>query len=282
MKMMNNLQSTTTLHNGVKMPWFGLGVFKVEEGPELVNAIKAAIKNGYRSIDTAAIYENEEGVGQGIREGIAEAGIRREDLFVTSKVWNADLGYDQTLAAYETSLTKLGLDYLDLYLIHWPVEGKYKEAWRALETLYKSGKIKAIGVSNFQTHHLESLMEDAAIKPMINQVEFHPRLTQKNLLSFCREHGIQLEAWSPLMQGQLLDHPQLQEIANKYKKSIAQIILRWDLQNGVITIPKSTKEERIIQNAAIFDFELTEGDMALIDGLNKNERVGPDPDNFDF
>jgi diketogulonate reductase-like aldo/keto reductase len=282
MKMMNNLQSTATLHNGVKMPWFGLGVFKVEEGPELVNAVKAAIKYGYRSIDTAAIYENEEGVGQGIREGIAEAGIRREDLFVTSKVWNADLGYDQTLAAYQTSLAKLGLDYLDLYLIHWPVEGKYKEAWRALETLYKSGKIKAIGVSNFQTHHLESLMEDAEIKPMINQVEFHPRLTQKNLLWFCREHSIQLEAWSPLMQGQLLNHPQLQEIANKYKKSIAQIILRWDLQNGVITIPKSTKEERIIQNAAIFDFELTEGDMALIDGLNKNERVGPDPDNFDF
>jgi methylglyoxal/glyoxal reductase len=282
MKMMNNLQSTTTLHNGVKMPWFGLGVFKVEEGPELVNAIKATIKHGYRSIDTAAIYENEEGVGQGIREGIAEAGICREDLFVTSKVWNADLGYDKTLAAYETSLAKLGLDYLDLYLIHWPVEGRYKEAWRALETLYKNGKIKAIGVSNFQTHHLESLMEDAEIKPMINQVEFHPRLTQKTLLSFCREHGIQLEAWSPLMQGQLLDHPQLQEIANKYKKSIAQIILRWDLQNGVITIPKSTKEERIIQNAAIFDFELTKGDMALIDGLNKNERVGPDPDNFDF
>ncbi|MDQ0860849.1 aldo/keto reductase [Bacillus sp. V2I10] len=280
--MMNNLQSTTTLHNGVKMPWFGLGVFKVEEGPELVNAVKAAIKHGYRSIDTAAIYENEEGVGQGIREGIAEAGIRREDLFVTSKVWNADLGYDKTLAAYETSLTKLGLDYLDLYLIHWPAEGKYKEAWRALETLYKSGKLRAIGVSNFQTHHLESLMEDAEIKPMINQVEFHPRLTQKNLLSFCREHGIQLEAWSPLMQGQLLDHPQLQGIANKYKKSNAQIILRWDLQNGVITIPKSTKEERIIQNAAIFDFELTEEDMALIDGLNKNERVGPDPDNFDF
>ncbi|OHR67050.1 glyoxal reductase [Bacillus sp. HMSC76G11] len=279
---MNNLQSTTTLHNGVEMPWFGLGVFKVEEGPELVSAVKAAIKNGYRSIDTAAIYGNEEGVGQGIREGIAEAGIRREDLFVTSKVWNADLGYDQTIKAYETSLAKLGLDYLDLYLIHWPVESKYKEAWRALETLYKNGKIKAIGVSNFQIHHLESLMEDAEIKPMINQVEFHPRLTQKNLLSFCKEHGIQLEAWSPLMQGQLLDHPQLMDIANKYKKSIAQIILRWDLQNGVITIPKSTKEERIIQNAAIFDFELTEGDMALIDGLNRNERVGPDPDNFDF
>ncbi|MGG4488109.1 aldo/keto reductase [Metabacillus idriensis] len=280
--MMNNLQSTTTLNNGVKMPWFGLGVFKVEEGPELVDAVKAAIKNGYRSIDTAAIYGNEEGVGQGIREGIAEAGIQREDLFVTSKVWNADLGYDQTIKAYETSLAKLGLDYLDLYLIHWPVESKYKEAWRALETLYKNGKIKAIGVSNFQIHHLESLMEDAEIKPMINQVEFHPRLTQKNLLSFCKEQGIQLEAWSPLMQGQLLDHPELKELANKYKKTIAQIILRWDLQNGVITIPKSTKEERIIQNAAIFDFELTEGDMALIDGLNRDERVGPDPDNFDF
>ncbi|ABO66160.1 aldo/keto reductase [Geobacillus thermodenitrificans] len=277
-----NLQDTTTLHNGVKMPWFGIGVFKVEEGPELVNAVKTAIKHGYRSIDTAAIYGNEVGVGQGIREGMKETGISREELFVTSKVWNTDLGYESTIAAYETSLTKLGLEYLDLYLIHWPVEGKYKDAWRALETLYKEGRVKAIGVSNFQIHHLEDLMKDAEIKPMVNQVEYHPRLTQKELQSFCQEHGIQLEAWSPLMQGQLLNNEVLQEIANKYNKSVAQVILRWDLQNGVVTIPKTTKEHRIVENASVFDFELTEEDMKKIDGLNQNHRVGPDPDNFDF
>lgn len=279
---MNNLQSTTTLANGVKMPWFGLGVFKVAEGAELVIAVKAAIKNGYRSIDTAAIYENGTGVGQGIREGLQAAGISREDLFVTSKVWNADLGYESTLAAYETSLQKLGLDYLDLYLIHWPVEGKYKDAWRALETLYKAGRVKAIGVSNFQIHHLEELMKDAEIKPMVNQVEFHPRLTQKELRAFCQEQGIQLEAWSPLMQGQLLENELLQEIAAKYNKTVAQIILRWDLQNGVITIPKSTKEHRIIANAEVFDFELSAEDIQRINSLNQNHRVGPDPDNFDF
>ncbi|BDH61811.1 glyoxal reductase [Lysinibacillus sp. PLM2] len=277
-----NLQDTTTLHNGVKMPWFGLGVFKVEEGPELVNAVKSAIKNGYRSIDTAAIYQNEVGVGKGIQEGLSEAGLNREELFVTSKVWNSDLGYESTIAAYEESLEKLGLEYLDLYLIHWPVAGKYKEAWRALETLYKEGRVKAIGVSNFQIHHLEDLMKDAEIKPMINQVEFHPRLTQKELQSFCKEYDIQLEAWSPLMQGQLLDNETLQQIANKYNKSVAQVILRWDLQNGVVTIPKSTKEHRIIENANVFDFELTKEDMEAIDGLNQNHRVGPDPDNFDF
>lgn len=280
--MVKNLQDTTTLHNGVKMPWFGLGVFKVEEGPELVNAVKVAIKHGYRSIDTAAIYENEEGVGQGIREGLKEAGISREDLFVTSKVWNADLGYESTIAAYETSLKKLGLEYLDLYLIHWPVQGKYKEAWKALETLYKEGKVKAIGVSNFQIHHLKDVIKDAEVKPMVNQVECHPRLTQQEVQAFCKEQGIQLEAWSPLMQGELLDNEVLQEIATKYGKSVAQVILRWDLQNGIVTIPKSTKEHRIVENSSVFDFELTEEDMNRISDLNQNHRVGPDPDNFDF
>jgi methylglyoxal/glyoxal reductase len=280
--MINNLQDTTTLHNGVKMPWFGLGVFKVEEGPELVNAVKTAIINGYRSIDTAAIYGNEEGVGQGIREGIKEAGISREELFVTSKVWNADLGYESTIAAYTTSLKKLDLEYLDLYLIHWPVEGKYKETWRALETIYTKGQVKAIGVSNFQIHHLQDLMKDAKIKPMINQVEFHPRLTQKDLQVFCQEQGIQLEAWSPLMQGELLKDEILKEIATKYNKSVAQVILRWDLQNKVVTIPKSTKEHRIVENSSIFDFGLTDEDMKKIDEMNENHRVGPDPDNFDF
>ncbi|CUX94445.1 aldo/keto reductase [Bacillus velezensis] len=280
--MTTHLQAKATLHNGVEMPWFGIGVFKVEEGAELVNAVKTALVHGYRSVDTAAIYGNEEGVGEGIRQGLQEAGLKREDIFVTSKVWNADLGYEETLKAFDTSLEKLGLDYLDLYLIHWPVEGKYTDAWRALETLYRDGRIKAIGVSNFQIHHLKHLMKETEIKPMINQVEYHPRLTQKELLAFCTEQGIQLEAWSPLMQGQLLDHPVLQEIAEKYGKSAAQVILRWDLQNGVITIPKSTKKHRIEENANVFDFELSADDMKRIDDLNENLRVGPDPDNFDF
>lgn len=280
--MPKHLQDTTTLYNGVKMPWLGLGVFKVEEGQELEQAVKTAIKYGYRSIDTAAIYNNEEGVGRGIRAGLQEAGITREDLFVTSKVWNADLGYESTLAAYETSLKKLGLEYLDLYLIHWPVEGKFKEAWRALETLYKKGLVKAIGVSNFHVHHLEELLKDAEIKPMVNQVEFHPRLSQDELRAYCKEQGIQFEAWSPLMQGQLLDNPVLKGIAEKYGKSIAQVIIRWDLQNGVVTIPKSTKEHRIVENASVFDFELSKEDMEMIHALNQNHRVGPDPDNFDF
>ncbi|WP_425291292.1 aldo/keto reductase [Bacillus thuringiensis] len=279
---MKNLQSTTTLHNGVEMPWFGLGVFKVEDGPELVEAVKSAIKAGYRSIDTAAIYGNEKAVGEGIRAGIKEAGITREDLFITSKVWNSDQGYETTLAAYEESLKKLELDYLDLYLVHWPVEGKYTDTWRALETLYKEERVRAIGVSNFQIHHLQDVLAGAEMKPMINQVEYHPRLTQKELQAFCKEQGIQMEAWSPLMQGQLLDNETLQEIAHKYGKTTAQIILRWDLQNEVVTIPKSTKEHRIVANADIFNFELTKEDMEKIDALNENHRVGPDPDNFDF
>jgi diketogulonate reductase-like aldo/keto reductase len=280
--MTNNLQDTTILNNGVKMPWLGLGVFQVEEGPELVNAVKTAIAHGYRSIDTAAIYANEESVGQGIKEGCKAAGITREDLFVTSKVWNADLGYEETLAAFDISLKKLGLEYLDLYLIHWPVEGKYQASWKALETLYHQRKIRAIGVSNFQVHHLETLMEKAEVKPVINQVEFHPRLTQLELRNYCLQHDIQIEAWSPLMQGQLLDNEMLQEIGKKYNKSTAQVIIRWDLQNNVVTIPKSTKEQRIVENASVFDFDLTEEEMDRINGLNQDLRVGPDPDNFDF
>nr|WP_091225467.1 aldo/keto reductase [Paenibacillus sp. BC26] len=280
--MSKHVQDTTTLHNGVKMPWLGLGVFQVAEGDELVQAVKTAIKQGYRSVDTAAIYGNEQSVGRGIQEAISESGIAREELFVTSKVWNADLGYEATLAAYETSLAKLGLEYLDLYLIHWPVKGKYKEAWRALETLYKEGRVRAIGVSNFQIHHLEDVMKDATVKPMVNQVELHPQLSQQELRRFCAEHGIQIEAWSPLMQGQLLEHPVLKEIAGAHNKSIAQVILRWDLQHGIVTIPKSTKEHRIIENASLFDFELSSDEVARIDQLNQNLRVGPDPDNFDF
>ncbi|HIW31168.1 MAG TPA: aldo/keto reductase [Candidatus Paenibacillus intestinavium] len=280
--MVNNLQDTTTLHNGVKMPMLGLGVFLVEEGAELENAVKTAIQHGYRSIDTAAIYGNEEGVGRGIRQGLERTGLAREDIFVTSKVWNADQGYESTIAAYETSLSKLGLEYLDLYLIHWPVADKFKESWRALETLYKEGRVKAIGVSNFLVPQLEELIKDAEIKPMVDQMEHHPRLTQKGLQAFCKANDIQFEAWSPLMQGKLLDNVELAAIGEKYGKSIAQVILRWNLQNGVVTIPKSTKEHRIVENASLFDFELTIEDMERIDGLDQNIRVGPDPDNFDF
>lgn len=197
-------------------------------------------------------------------------------------MWNSDLGYESAIRAYEESLERLGLDYLDLYLIHWPVEGKYKDAWRALEKLYKDGRVKAIGVSNFHIHHLEDLLKEAEITPMVNQVEYHPRLTQKELHAFCKENGIQLEAWSPLMQGELLNNEVLQEIGEKYGKSSAQVILRWDLQNEVVTIPKSVKEHRIRENADVFDFELSDVEMNSINELNEDRRVGPDPDNFDF
>ncbi|MBT2729879.1 aldo/keto reductase [Bacillus sp. ISL-75] len=272
--MPTNLKDTTTLSNGVKMPWVGLGVFKVTEGEEVIQSVKAAIKNGYISIDTAAIYGNEEGVGQAIKD----SGVPRDELFITTKLWNSEQGYESTLKAFETSLTKLGLDYLDLYLIHWPGKDKYKETWKAFEKLYKEGRVRAIGVSNFQVHHLEDLISSAEIKPMVNQVEFHPHLTQKELLAFCKNEGIQLEAWSPLKQGQLLSEPVLEDLAHKYNKSVAQVILRWDLQHGVVTIPKSIKEHRIIENADIFDFELSTEDMDKIDGLNQDSRAGSHPD----
>jgi len=272
--MQTSLKDTIKLSNGVEMPWIGLGVFKVNDGDEVVQSVKAALRNGYKSIDTAAIYGNEEGVGQAIKE----SNIPREELFITTKLWNSDQGYESTLNAFETSLKKLDLDYLDLYLIHWPGKDQYKETWKAFEKLYKDGRVRAIGVSNFQIHHLEELISSSEIKPMVNQVEYHPHLTQIELLSFCKKEGIQLEAWSPLKQGQLLHDPVLEEIARKHNKSVAQIILRWDLQNGVVTIPKSIKEHRIIENANIFDFHLENEDMERISGLNIDSRAGSHPD----
>jgi methylglyoxal/glyoxal reductase len=272
------LSDTVKLANGVEMPRLGLGVWKAKDGEEVQNAVKAAIQTGYRLIDTAAVYKNEEGVGKAIKE----SGVSREDLFITTKVWNDDQGYDSTLQAFEESRKKLGLEYIDLYLIHWPVKGKYKETWKALEKLYEDGLVKAIGVSNFQVHHLKDLLSDAKVKPMVNQVEFHPYLTQKELLSYCNEENIQLEAWSPLMQGEVVRVDVIKELAEKYGKTPAQIVLRWDLQHGVVTIPKSVKEHRIQENADVFDFELSREDMDKLDALNKNHRYGPDPDNFDF
>jgi diketogulonate reductase-like aldo/keto reductase len=273
-----DLQGTVTLSNQVEMPYFGLGVFQSEEGEEVMNAVKWAIEAGYRHVDTAALYRNERGVGQAIRE----SSIGRKEIFVTSKVWNSDQGYDQTLKAFETSLNKLGFDYLDLYLVHWPVKGKYKETWKALEKLYHDGKVRAIGVSNFMRHHLEDIMQNAEIMPMVNQVEFHPRLVQQELVDFCLKNNIRHEAWSPLMQGRILDLPKIKAIADKYDKSTAQVILRWDLQKGVITIPKSARKERILSNADIFDFSLDPEEIETLDSLDKGERNGPDPNNFDF
>ncbi|WP_342553916.1 aldo/keto reductase [Paenibacillus sp. FSL R7-0652] len=275
---MKHVQDTTTLYNGVKMPWLGFGVFKVKDGDEVVDAVKTAIQAGYRSIDTAKAYNNESGVAQGIRE----SGIAREDLFITTKVWNSDQGYESTLAAFEESMKRLDLEYLDLYLIHWPVKGKYKDTWRAMEKLHKEGRIRAIGVSNFQIHHLEDLMMDAAVKPAVNQVELHPLLTQTELRNYCSKHEIQIEAWSPLGQGNLMGHPLLQDIAAKYGKSPAQVILRWDLQNGIVTIPKSVTPERIRANTELYDFELTAEEIEQINGLNEDKRFGSDPDNFNF
>lgn len=275
---MNSLQDTIKLNNGVDMPRLGLGVFKVEDGQEVINSVKWALEHGYRSIDTAAAYKNEEGVGQALKD----SGLNREEIFVTSKLWNSDQGYEETLQAFETSLEKLGLEYLDLYLIHWPVEGKYKESWKAMEKLYQDGKIRAIGVSNFQPHHLDDLLKDAEVTPVINQVELHPKLAQQEVRDYCEKHDIVVEAWSPLMQGQILEEPVIQELAEKYNKTAAQIVIRWDLQIGIVTIPKSTKQHRIQENADVFDFQLTDEEVVKITQLNENHRVGPDPDNFDF
>ncbi|WP_018755846.1 aldo/keto reductase [Paenibacillus terrigena] len=276
---MKHIADRVKLNNGVEMPWLGLGVWKAADGQEVSNAVKSAIECGYRSIDTAAVYQNESGVGQGIKD----SGIAREELFVTTKVWNSDQGYESTLHAFEESRKKLGLDYLDLYLIHWPVkEKKYIDTWRALEKLYNDGLVRAIGVSNFHIHHLKDIFEVSGIVPVVNQVEYHPLLAQRELHAFCNSHNVVLEAWSPLMQGKLLDDPTLTEIAAKYGKSVSQVILRWDLQNGVITIPKSVNPERIAQNGDIFDFELSAEDMERIQAMNKEQRVGPDPDHIDF
>lgn len=274
---MENINHTITLQNGVNIPALGFGTYKAEEGSQVVNAVKEALKVGYRHIDTAAVYGNEEGVGKAIKE----SGINRSEVFLTSKIWNSDQGYDNTLRAFETSIKKLNTDYLDLYLIHWP-KALNKETWRAMEKLYDDGKIKAIGVSNFKIHHLEELMESGSIIPMVNQIELHPKFNQKEVRDFCEKYNIIVEAWAPLMQGKVFEIPLLQSLAEKYNKTISQIILRWDLQMGIVTIPKSITPERIKENAGIYDFELAQEDMESIIQLDTGERVGPDPDNITF
>lgn len=274
----SDIQGSFTLHNGVKMPYLGLGTYQAENNQEVIDSVKYALKIGYRHIDTASVYNNEEGVGKGIKE----SSVARQDIFVVTKVWNTEQGYDSTLKSFEDSINRLKLDYLDLFLIHWPVEGKFKETWKALEYLYEKKKVRAIGVSNFLQHHLEDLLADCNIVPMVNQMEFHPYVVQQDLVDFCSENTIQYEAWSPFMQGKVFELDICKELAKKYGKSVAQIILRWNLQKGVVTIPKSVHKNRIASNADIFDFELAIEDIAYLDGLDRDERIGAHPDHFDF
>lgn len=278
--------TVVTLNNGVKMPQFGLGVWQSPVGEATKNAVTWALQAGYRHIDTAAIYKNEADVGAGIRA----SGVPREQIFVTTKLWNADQGYESTLAAFEESRKKLGLDYVDLYLIHWPrgnaivaKEGKkYLDSWRAFEKLYAEKKVRAIGVSNFNIHHLEDIFAMCKVAPMVNQIELHPLNNQAELRAYCKSKNIFVEAWSPLGQGKGLTDPTLISIGKKYHKTAAQVILRWDIQHNLITIPKSIHQERIVENANVFDFELSAEDMAQIDAMNTNTRYGPNPDDADF
>ena len=271
------------LNNGLKMPLVGYGVFRVPEGDDLAEAVKTAIAKGYRSIDTAQVYRNEESVGRGIRAAIEEGIVTREELFITSKVWNDGLSYEETLAAYDSSLEKIGLDYLDLYLVHWPgIDQNYLEVYKALEKIYQDGRVRSIGVSNFHVHHLESLLKETTVIPVINQIEFHPHLTQEEVRAYCKDKGIQVEAWSPLMNGSLLEETLIQELAAKYGKTPAQIVLRYDVQHDVVTIPKTMTPARMTENLAVFDFALTEQEMTQLDAMNDGLRCGPDPEKFNF
>ncbi len=276
--MFLNLQSTKTLTNGIEMPRFGLGVYKMTERDETLQAIDKALKVGYRAIDTASLYGNEAEVGEAIRH----SGIKREDIFVTTKVWNTDQGYDATLRAFEVSLKKLNMDYLDLYLTHWAVPETFEETYRAIERLYDEKLLRATGVSNHHEHHLQKLLSKANITPMVNQIELHPYLQQDALKTFCAEQEIAVTAWSPLGRGGVLDNSTILEIAQELGKSAAQVVLRWHLQKDTLIIPKSVTPSRIEENAQIYDFELTQAQMDKMATLNRNQRFGQDPDNFKF
>ena len=273
-----NLSSTLKLNNGVDIPVLGLGVFKSQEGDEAYNAVKYAIEAGYKHIDTAAVYGNELSVGKAIKD----SGIKREDIFITTKLWNENQRQGNQYAAFEESLGRLGIDYVDLYLIHWPVKGKYVESWKILERIYKEGRARAVGVSNFHIHHLEDIFAASDLVPAVNQVECHPWLTQVELVDYTQKKGIIFEPWSPLGAGALIENDTLKSIAGKYNKSAAQLILKWGLQRGFINIPKSVHKDRIVQNSQIFDFTVTDEDMAEIFKLNIGKRVGADPETFTF
>ena len=270
-----------TLNNDVTIPRVGLGVFQTKEGAEVESAVRAALAAGYRMIDTAAAYRNEVGVGKAIKA----SGLPREAIFLTTKLWNANHAYADALRAFDESLDKLDCDYIDLYLIHWPLpmEHKFTEAWRALEELYKQQRVRAIGVSNFKPHHLDELLQGATIVPAVNQIELHPLFQQQATRAYCDEHGIAVEAYSPLMQaGEAVRHPIITPLAETYGKTPAQVILRWHVQSNFIVIPKSVTPERIRENIDLFDFELSADDMAAIRSMDQDKRISADPDTASF
>ena len=278
-----DIYTNKKLNNGVEIPYLGLGVFQCNDGVETVNAVRWAIEAGYRHIDTAAAYHNEKSVGQAIRE----SGIDRKKLFVTTKLWKENMLQGTQMKAFENSLEALQLDYIDLYLIHWPVPGKTLESWKVLEEIYKSGRVRAIGVSNFVQHHFDLLLQDAEIVPTVNQIQCHPHFSQQLLVKYCEKLGVACEAWSPLggTGGNLLDDPILKKIAEKRAKTVAQIVLRWNLQRGIITIPKSTHKSRIIANRDLYTFKLSKDDMKAINEINQNPQpfpAGRDPSYIGF
>jgi len=270
---------TVKLNNSVTMPQIGLGTWLTKDGPEVEQAVITALKYGYRLIDTAKYYGNEESIGRAIKA----SGIKREEIFITTKLWNADQGYEPALKAFEESLERLGLDYIDLYLIHWPMPkvGKYIETWKAFEKLYADKKVRAIGVSNFTIETLQDLINNAGVMPVINQIELHPKFAQHEMRDFCKQHNIQVESYSPLMHGgDILSDNVIQRIADKYHKTIAQVVLRWHIQNGLVVIPKSVDPDRIRENINIFDFHLDDNEMQIIDAMDAGVRNNPDPDKF--
>jgi diketogulonate reductase-like aldo/keto reductase len=271
-----NFLASKTLNNGVKIPMLGLGVYK--SASRTKDAVRWALEAGYRHIDTAMMYNNEADVAAGIRE----SGVNRKDIFLTTKLWNDDMRQGKQREAFEKSLELLGTDYVDLYLIHWPVKDVYNESWRIMEELYKQGRARAIGVSNFQRYHLDDLLSNAEVVPAVNQIECHPYLTQQPLLDYCSDKGIAIQAWSPLSRGLLFSDPTIVSLAEKYGKTAAQLIIRWHLQRDTIVFPKSIHKDRIIENANVFDFEICFEDMAAITALNQDRRIGADPDTFTF
>jgi methylglyoxal/glyoxal reductase len=267
------LQSRKTLNNGVQIPMLGLGVYQIPPGKTTQEAVKFALATGYRLIDTAALYGNERDVGKAVKE----SGIDREEVFVATKLWNSDHGYDSTIRAFENSLSLLGLEYIDLFLVHWPVPGLRRETWKAMQFLLHEGRCTAIGVSNYTIAHIEELLADATAVPAVNQVEFSPFLYQDELLSFCNAHEIQLEAYSPLTRGVRFRDPTIMRVAQRYSRTPAQILIRWSLQHGLVVIPKSSRKERIRENSEVFDFEISPQDINELDSLSEDLHTDWDP-----